>query len=282
MEYTAMHETAYDPIHSVGPSHDLEGDGAVWTIQPSEFICASDTGRGKSVTNGGDNGRTSYIPCVGDWSESTLPTNVARRYPNPRGFVSVTQEDRDKTSPIRSLCDITDGTSSTICFGETVISTAYDKVLGVSGSWVDTTAVPQNTKAVVLATTQPAACLSNVSHGEYSGAVADILQWKGTKWSAGHPSRTSFATLLPPNSPSCVSQTNDIQTRIINSASSQHAGGIVQVLLVDGAVRVASNSIDTGKLLDTANPAKIKESGESDFGVWGALGSINGGESTSL
>jgi type II secretory pathway pseudopilin PulG len=283
MELHALHEQAYS-INSVGPSHDLTGDGKVWATQIQGFICPSDTGRGKSVmqANSDTNGRTSYIPCLGDWADSVLAANVNRRYPNPRGFASSTQDDQANMSPIRSLSDITDGTSNTIAFSETVISTGYDKVLAKSGTWIDAVAIPQNTKAIVMSTANPAACLSNVLNGEYTGTIADILNWKGTKWAAGHPSRTAFSTILPPNSPSCVSQSNDAQARTLNSASSQHAGDIVQNLLVDGAVRPASGAIDTGNLLNTTTPGKIKDSGESDFGVWGALGTINGGEPNSL
>jgi type II secretory pathway pseudopilin PulG len=281
LEQPALHEQAYS-VNSVGPSHDLTGDGQVWATQLQEFICPSDTGRGKSVMQSGNNGRTSYIPCLGDWADSVLAGNVNRRYPNPRGFASPTQDAEDKISPTRSLNDVTDGTSNTIAFGETVISTAYDKVLAKSGTWIDATAIPQNTKAVVMATANPAACLSNVLNGEYTGTIADILNWKGSKWSAGHPSRTAFSTILPPNGPSCVSQSNDSQARTLNSASSQHSGDIVQNLFVDGSIRATSNTIDTGNLLNTTTPGKIKDSGESDFGVWGALGTINGGEPKSL
>jgi prepilin-type N-terminal cleavage/methylation domain-containing protein len=280
IEQPALYEQAYS-VNSVAPSHDLTGDGKVWATHIQGFICPSDTGRGKSVTVAGHNGRTSYIPCLGDWADSALAGNVNRRYPNPRGFASATQDDQANMSPTRSLSDITDGTSNTIAFSETVISTGYDKVLAKSGTWIDATAIPQNTKATVMSTASPATCLGNVLNGEYTGAIGSILDWKGTKWSAGHPSRTAFSTILPPNSPSCVSQNNDSQARTLNSASSQHAGDIVQNLLVDGAVRAASSTIDTGNLLNTTTPGKIKDSGESDFGVWGALGTINGGESNS-
>jgi type II secretory pathway pseudopilin PulG len=281
MEQPALHEQAYS-INSVAPSHDLTGDGKVWATQLQEFICPSDTGRNKSILPPGNNGRTSYIPCLGDWADSALAGVVARRYPNPRGFASSTQDTQTDISPTRSLSDITDGTSNTIGFGETVISTGSDKVLAKSGTWIDATAIPQHNKATVMATANPAACLSNVLNGEYIGPITDILNWKGSKWSAGHPSRTAFSTILPPNGPSCVSQSNDAQARTLNSASSQHAGDIVQNLFVDGSVRTTSSMIDTGNLLNTTTPGKLKDSGESDFGIWGALGTINGGEPKSL
>jgi hypothetical protein len=281
MEQTSLHEQAYSS-NAVGPSHDLSGAGEIWTTQLQEFICPSDTGQGKSVMRPGITGRTSYVPCLGDWADSVLAANVNRRYPNPRGFASATQDNQAAISPTRSLSDVTDGTSNTIAFGEIVISVEHDKVLAKSGTLVDATAIPQNNKTSVMANANPAACLSNISNGEYTGAIADILHWKGSRWAAGHPTRTAFSTILPPNSPSCISHNSgvEVESRTLNSASSQHSGDIVQNVFVDGSVRVISNMVDTGNLLD-ATLGKLKDSGESNFGVWGSLGSINGGESKS-
>jgi len=66
----------------------------------------------------------------------------------------------------------------------------------------------------------------------------------------------------------------------MNSASSFHTGG-VNVSLADGSVRFATDSINwsTGTMDDTVQPVT---SGRSPFGVWGAMGSIDGGEAASL
>jgi prepilin-type processing-associated H-X9-DG protein len=49
-----------------------------------------------------------------------------------------------------------------------------------------------------------------------------------------------------------------------------HTGG-AQVTLADGSVRFISNNIDCGNY-GAGSPA--------NFGVWGALGTINGGEAS--
>ncbi len=51
-----------------------------------------------------------------------------------------------------------------------------------------------------------------------------------------------------------------------------HTGGC-HVLMGDGAVRFVSENIDTGNL----SAAQVT-SGNSPYGIWGALGSMMGGE----
>jgi prepilin-type processing-associated H-X9-DG protein len=67
----------------------------------------------------------------------------------------------------------------------------------------------------------------------------------------------------------------------MNAASSMHTGGI-NAALGDGSVQFISdtvNAVTTGTLDDTVRPVT---GGISPFGVWGAYGSMNGGETNSL
>jgi len=61
------------------------------------------------------------------------------------------------------------------------------------------------------------------------------------------------------------------------AASSYHTGG-VNVTIGDGSVQFISDTINSGTLTDTTTPT----SGPSPFGVWGAMGSINGGENVTF
>ncbi|MDR2439618.1 MAG: DUF1559 domain-containing protein, partial [Planctomycetaceae bacterium] len=67
--------------------------------------------------------------------------------------------------------------------------------------------------------------------------------------------------------------------------SSYHPGG-VNAVLGDGSVRFVSETIDMGTGIgfpDAATAVPVGEvSGESPFGVWGAMGSRNGSEAKSF
>ena len=60
------------------------------------------------------------------------------------------------------------------------------------------------------------------------------------------------------------------------SAQSNHSGG-VNVGLADGSVRFVSDTVDCGNL-----NARYVRSGKSPYGVGGAMGSPQGGETVSL
>jgi len=110
---------------------------------------------------------------------------------------------------------------------------------------------------------------------------------KGMYWASGNQQHTQFYTILPPNSPSCRS--GSTESRVLISASSYHSGG-VNAGLVDGSVRFISETIDVGNInarlgasgTDLGPEDARTYTGPSTFGVWGALGTINGGESVSL
>ena len=84
-----------------------------------------------------------------------------------------------------------------------------------------------------------------------------------------------FNTVLGPNKPSCFGdgiQAADSNV-VIATAGSMHTGG-VNAASMDGSVRFISSSIDTGN----TSLIMVPPVGQSLYGVWGALGTLDGGE----
>jgi len=162
---------------------------------------------------------------------------------------------------VRRIRDVTDGTSNTIAMSERIKAKPGGR------------SVKEGAISRALAQNQyrgnPAICLTTVdANGQIIGSVG---RWAGTRWMDGAPNFTGHTTILGPNSPSCTHTAGDDRDGI-QEPSSHHTGG-AQVLLTDGSVRFISDSIDTGNT-SAASP----RFGKSPYGVWGALGSINGNE----
>lgn len=162
------------------------------------------------------------------------------------------------TQGYRSMRDITDGSSNTLAMSE--------KGLGVPGRSI----IGQSVYNVPGIDTNPTLCLAVSSLGQYNTG-ASISSWgQGTLWAFGHAHWNAVTTVLPPNSPSCYAYNSDNPSNAwgIYSPNSYHTGG-VHALMGDGAVRFISNNIDAGNY-GSGFPAS--------FGIWGALGTIGGGE----
>jgi hypothetical protein len=152
---------------------------------------------------------------------------------------------------------ISDGLSNTMAFAEIIVAPA-DASLG---------------RAVSNDITNPLNCRARLVNNRYvSGAVLAQFRCHGQRWQDGRPQYCGITNILPPNSATCSSQAGTG----IYSASSRHTGG-VQCVLADGSVHFISQNIDTGNL--SLPPAA---SGMSPYGVWGALGTKNGGETVSV
>ncbi len=167
--------------------------------------------------------------------------------------------------------DVVDGTSNTLAFSERVQAS-----FGVGGK--STPDVREGTiLSVASIQTNPGSCLATAA-GLRSGSRyttgANIKGKFSSTWCDGQPENVAFLAVLAPNGPSCISNGDTNSDGDINllSASSYHTGG-VHALMADGAVRFISDNVDTGNL-GVANTL----GGKSPHGVWGALGTKNGGE----
>ncbi|NNJ26004.1 DUF1559 domain-containing protein [Alienimonas chondri] len=172
------------------------------------------------------------------------------------------------------LGDLSDGTATTLLIGEIGRSdgsnTHRAHVLLNAGA--ATPAMQYDADRGVL---NPSACLAAAENANDPGFYPSnaSLHVRGSRWNDAGGSYTGFNTILPPNGPSCA-LTKDHRQRAILSAGSFHSGG-VQVAMGDGSVKFISETIDVG---DSTQPGVT--TGESPYGVWGALGTRDGGEAT--
>ncbi len=152
------------------------------------------------------------------------------------------------------FADIRDGTSHTVFMAERALREEGDN-LHIFGR-------------IVRGPNTPSACAASAEKDHYITGSSLLPVPMGENWANGGLLSGAIMTVLPPNSPSCMELGTDFH---IQAVSSHHSGG-AHVLLGDGAVRFISETIDTGDLT-VATP-----NGPSPYGVWGALGSMAGGD----
>jgi len=174
-----------------------------------------------------------------------------------------------------TLSKITDGLSKTVLLGEVgVVENATDRTLGVKASvtnWSSGATQPA-----------PSTCLNATTWVQPSNNILDNCWGKGMRWLQARTDYTGFFTNLPPNSSACSSGTSFDSS--FSSISSNHPGG-AGVVMCDGASRFISETIDCGDLSvtpPTTSSDATKYTGQSMWGVWGAMGTISRGEVRSI
>ena len=246
-------------------------DVDVAVVQISGYLCPSEAvGKGNHV-RGGDLGRISYAGCHGD-----IPFGASYNSDDFRGAIG-----SGRRNQIR-LSSLTDGTSNTILFSEVAVGTISSKMVkgGVaiedSSHWVP----PQN----CLNRRGPAGELTGEFRIQADEDNRGPETAQGRAWMCGEFLSGYFHATLPPNSPSCSQMQQPYWGNLI-SASSYHTGG-VNVGMGDGSVTFVSDTIHTGDIQNAPasymNWQDVILSGHSPYGVWGAAGSRNGGESLAL
>lgn len=224
-----------------------------WQVTIPSLICPSDP----PISNTDESPCPhNYKVCVGDDYHQNHFTPAGGR--DNRGVFQI-----NRWLPLGALVD---GTSNTIILSERVKGgDAQDLLGGV---------------ALEMQAWNPAACLARIdptNPRRLTGIVRAQFRPTGGRGWDGRPYFAGFATMVAPNGPSChwggVDGSEDM-----SPPSSYHTGG-VQVAMGDGSVHFVGQSIDTGNALadSVENPG-----GPSAYGVWGALGSKNGGESASV
>ena len=182
----------------------------------------------------------------------------------------------------QTFSGLADGTSNTIGFAEMLSSDASPNA---SAGAVD---LKRYAQIVVDAAKKPSTCLEYVDSNDRTKGIlgyGQLYAIRGAFWYIGGPLASGFSTILPPNSNVyCVDgfgYTGGCYD-IIGGANSNHAGG-ANVAMMDGSVRFVTDNVDTGEGSSGGGLNEApKKNGKSPYGVWGAMGSANGGESASL
>ncbi len=216
--------------------------------------------------------QTNYMVSWGDASYSTAEHARSKRGPFASKLL------------FNSISVIEDGLSNTAIFSEAVIG-AERSGNQIKGNIRSEMTTSSETDLV------PVTCRSFASD-PYTFTGTAAASCRGDFALAWHAAITGFTTVLPPNSISCISA-GWIADNGFHSATSHHQGG-VNVALGDGAVRFVADTINCegqsyNPFSDQANNYNAggwfnswEPAGMSPYGVWGALGSRNGGETVSL
>jgi hypothetical protein len=237
-------------------------DTPLLTEPVNTFLCPSDP---EARRPGWGCSRTNIAVCYGDtrgtgYDIQRAIFNATDQYLS--GPYDVWGPYPGSTPAIWSLENIEDGTSNT-CLCSEIVSTPSRGGGSVKGGVTSIPYMP------------PITCLNNATDpsNRQQLLTPNPKTWRGSRWISAFCSVSGFNTILPPNSPSCG---GDDYTYILHGLyppQSYHANG-VNCGVADGSVRFITNSVDAGGLSnDFASPRRM-----SEFGVWGAFGSTNGGE----
>jgi prepilin-type N-terminal cleavage/methylation domain-containing protein/prepilin-type processing-associated H-X9-DG protein len=254
-----------ETLDTAGKPFGIDQDGQPSTLtKPPGLSCPSDSDA--KLTTKNSNGFTylsgSYRVNWGD-----RPTH--RAMAKSRGLFGIGEEDTF------GLEGATDGTSNTLAFSEAVVGTESNQSRVKGGlAWVDMKPDGTNGRQteVIFADISAAKGVNNTIHNPYTDADRS-----GTRWCFSMPVFTGFYTLMPPNSVSIYYANNCVWSAV--AASSFHTGG-ANAALADGAVRFVTETIDCGPTPSTVTSFADFLGGISPRGVWGALGTRAGGEST--
>ncbi len=274
-EENAMYNSFYDFAKRSDTDRSLtQGYGTPWDLTGSNrdwfgkkigaLLCPSDSSNGEVISGTGSSCTNVYM-CAGDgmW---TFARRADQEWTNrsdigPRAFF---QRERWK-----NLSAITDGLSNTIALSECVVPVSQSTTISRQGAVA--CYQPHDGEA------RPQLCLNNAYEADRVSVKNPCTWlWRGRIWSNGRAAEAWFTCTLPPNSVSCVAGSFNSHEWGSFAPTSYHSGG-VNVLRGDGSVAFVSDTIDTGDL----SAAQVT-SGKSPYGVWGAMGSINGGEAISF
>ena len=263
-------QNIYDGVDAYskgGTNRAIWGTPELRTGPNKAFLCPSAPNSNKPVLS--NVSRCNYVFSHGDgmWHNQRRDNQENSSVAKSDGRGMFARED------MKNLAAATDGTSNTIGVSEDLAVSPRGTRLLIGGVRLG---------SIYDGSPRPSLCM-NASVDSIdpkmmpAGSEATDV-WRGLILGDGRAIDNGFTTTLPPNSRSCMH--SYYQGRMTNgwaslAPTSAHPGG-VNALYMDGSVHFISDTIDTGDLTQ-GQPA----AGRSPYGVWGALGTPAGGESTS-
>ncbi len=255
------------PLYDAIANNDSQGTGPFgpppwfahypWRTQISTLRCPSDGFRRQSNQTQAVNYRFSAGDSIG--------INAGA---NPVPGFGASNESRGMFTlyGYRRMADVLDGLSNTVAMSERVVTLGNRLMRGAV--------------ALNVSMESPADCAAlSGDRGEYLAGISVGMTDSGSRWGDGAMFFAGFNTMLPPNAPACTTSSEGAHWNWgVWTASSSHPGG-VNALMGDGSVRFVSEVINTG---DLTTPFPGPATRASPYGVWGALGTTQGREATSL
>jgi len=271
-------QVAYQEIYARAGLTSAVGQQAPWNIPNIQEVprfdlalCPSNSVQSKKI-EGNESGTAAtsqlhpnnYVFSLGDacW-------HWTNRDPTSNGYVmnrGMFVGDRRRT-----FADCADGTSNTTAVSECLTpergrgNDIRANAVLYTGMWDDT---PQGMPGKCAATF-PTHVREIPSANTFSGDT-----WRGIVFMAGWDRANGFTTFTPPNSAMCHHDTGAAWGAV--PPGSNHSGG-VNVAFFDASVHFVPDLINCGN-----QNAYAVRSGPSPFGIWGALGSPDGGETVAL
>jgi prepilin-type processing-associated H-X9-DG protein len=265
---------------SMGPHPDVGSNRyAPWGTQVNTYLCPSHPAATQNTTRG----KTCYVSCFGD-SYYRINEGFSTQPAAKRGVFAPLSGNllTNNLRGVLGLRDCLDGTAHTVAMGEICFSTGRREVVGNTARF---DVSPFTGTSAGIAPGECATRRDPTRPNYYALGESITAGWRGDMWADGHVAKGGFVTILPPNSPSCGGNggaAGSNSNTVLNSAASYHQGGC-HVVMADGAVRFITENIQSG---DASSPTVCNLNAnagiESPYGLWGALGSLNGAENRSL